>query len=121
MGTFNDTVISRETTRTVPEYFFPPRVPGKINLMENIILGLWTSGEIPHSMTIYFILGLFLKSSVTSDYNEPNVSVTHVLRMIFYLSFLCVLWPHWLSEGGGGASVDQRNHCHLFHTGSFFF
>lgn len=55
---------------------------GKMNLMENIILGWWTSREIPHSMTIYFILGGFIKSSVTSDYNELNVSVTHVAYMI---------------------------------------
>lgn len=47
-----------------------------------------------HDNLLYF--WLFLKSSVTSDYNELNVSVTHVLCMIFYLSPLCVLWPHWL-------------------------
>lgn len=73
---------------------------GKMNLMENIILGRWMSGEIPHSMTIYFILGFFIKSSVTSDYNEPSVSVTHVLRMISYLRSLCVLWPPWLWGAG---------------------
>lgn len=34
-------------------------------------------------------LGIFLKSSVTSDYNEPSVSVTHVRCLIFYLASLC--------------------------------
>lgn len=58
--------------------------------MENIILGWWTSREIPHSVTIYFISGFFFfKSSVTSDYNEPSVSVTHVQGLIFYLASLC--------------------------------
>lgn len=75
---------------------FLPRVLGKMKLMKNIILGPRMSREIPHSMTIYFILGLFIKSSVTSDYNEASVSVTHVLRIIFYLSVLFVLWPPWL-------------------------
>lgn len=99
---------------------------GKMNLMENIILGWWTSREIPHSMTIYFILGGFIKSSVTSDYNELNVSVTHVAYMILYLTFLCILWPPWLSELWGlhivyrlpkkylFLNVDQRSHCHFF-------
>lgn len=83
------------------------RVLGKMNLMKNIILGPWMSREIPHSMTIYFILGLFIKSSVTSDYNEPSVSVTHVLRMISYLSVLCVLWPPWLWGVGGSCTVSR--------------
>lgn len=58
-----------------------------------------------HDNLLYF--WLFLKSSVTSDYNELNVSVTHVLRMIFYLSCLCVLWPPWLLGAGKVA------HCAL--------
>lgn len=41
-------------------------------------------------------LRLFLKSTVTSDYNELDISVTHLLHMIFYMSFLRVLWPPWL-------------------------
>lgn len=83
------------------------RVLGKMNLMKNIILGSWMSREIPHSMTIYFILGLFIKSSVTSDYNELSVSVTHVLRMISYLSVLCVLWPPWLWGVWGSCGVSR--------------
>lgn len=83
------------------------RVLGKMNLMKNIILGPWMSREIPHSMTICFILGLFIKSSVTSDYNEPSVSVTHVLRMISYLSVLCVLWPPWLWGAWGSCTVSR--------------
>lgn len=62
---------------------------GKINLMENIILGWWMSREIPPSVTIDFISGFFLQSSVTSDYNEPGVWVTHVRGLIFYLAALC--------------------------------
>lgn len=88
MGTSNNTLIFLTEKKKKKEYFLL-RVLGKMNLMENIILGPWMSREIPHSMTIYFILGLFIKSSVTSDYNEPSVSVTHVLRMISYLSALC--------------------------------
>lgn len=65
------------------------------------------SREIPHSMTIYFILGLFIKSSVTSDYNEPSVSVTHVLRMISYLSALCVLRPPRLWGPWGSCTVSR--------------
>lgn len=41
-------------------------------------------------------LRLFRKSTVTSDYNELDISVTHLLHMIFYMSFLRVLWPPWL-------------------------
>lgn len=80
-----------------------------------------------HDNLLYF--GLFLKSSVTSDYNELSVSVTHVPRMIFYLSLLCVLWTPQLLGGWGGCTlhiaflssvyffnVDQRNHCHLLHN-----
>lgn len=85
-----------------------------MNLMKNIILGPWMSREIPHSMTIYFILGLFIKSSVTSDYNEASVSVTHVLRMIFYLSVLSALGGlgKLLREqiyGGGFAGVLKED------------
>lgn len=86
-----------------------------MNLMENIILGLWMSREIPHSMTIYFILGLFIKSSVTSDYNEPSVSVTHVLRMISYLSALCALRPPRLGGGRGWGKLHRVQK----HSGGF--
>lgn len=104
MGTSNNTLIF--LTEKKKESLLL-RVLGKMNLMENIILGPWMSREIPHSMTIYFILGLFIKSSVTSDYNEPSVSVTHVLRMISYLSALCVLWPPRLWGAWGSCTVSR--------------
>lgn len=103
MGTFNNTLIFFDRKKKK----FLLRVLGKMNLMENIILGPWMSREIPHSMTIYLILGLFIKSSVTSDYNEPSVSVTHVLRMISYLSALCVLRPPRLWGAWGSCTVSR--------------
>lgn len=42
-----------------------------------------------HDNLLYF--ELFMKSSVTSDYNEMKVSVTRALRAIFHLSFVCTV------------------------------
>lgn len=115
LGTFNNTVIFVRKNTNCGRVFLLG-VLGKMNLMENIILGWWMSGEIPHSMTIYFILGFFIKSSVTSDYNEPSVSVTHVFRMISYLRSLCVLWPPWLWGAGEVAQcvMPLRVWCSLY-------
>jgi len=122
MVTFSDTVISEETTR-----FFPQSAWEKESY-EKYYFGLVDveGNSTQHDNLLYF--GLFIKSSVTSDYNELNVSVTHVLHMIFYLSFLCVLWPPlllglWRWRVVHGQLVkcmflieNQRNHFHLFHA-----
>jgi len=69
-------------------------------------------------MTIYFILAFFHRKKnplVTSDYNELDVSVPHVPRMIFYLSVLCVMWLH-IARLVGLKKGAQRNQCHRLHT-----
>lgn len=105
MGTFNNTVISlRNNVYCTRIFFFR-------SAWENQSYGKYYFGLVnvkgnstQHDNLLYF--ELFLKSSVTSDYNEPNVSVTHVLCMIFYLSFLCVLWPPWLLGAGAWGGWD---------------
>lgn len=98
MGTFNNTVISLRNNTYCTRIFF-------LSAWENESYGKYYFGLVDvggnstqHDNLLYF--GLFLKSSVTSDYNEPSVSVTHMLHMIFYLSFLCELWPSWLFGAG---------------------
>lgn len=45
-----------------------------------------------------------MKSSVTSDYNEPEVSVTRVLSLIFHLAFLCAVAT---SAAGSAAHLSE--------------
>lgn len=45
-----------------------------------------------------------MKSSVTSDYNEPEVSVTRALSLIFHLAFLCAAAT---SAAGSAAHLSE--------------
>lgn len=62
-------------------------------------------GNTTHHDNLLYFLYFFFQKSVTSDYNELNVSVTHVRCVVLHWTPLCFCIVATLASGGRGWGV----------------